>query len=225
MSLHEIPEFHDKTQVYEDRQHAGQVLAGLLRGYQGSDALVLAIPTRGIPIAAALARSLGLPLDVAVVSKITFPWNPEAGYGAVAFDGTVNLHQGLIDDMGLIEPEISKGTRLTRDTVEDLAKLLRGERPFPDLNGRTVLLADEGVASSMTMETAIQALKQSGASSIIVAVTTGYETSLQRVARQVEEVYCPNVRGGWGYEVAQAYLQWAEVTDSEAERIIAEFTA
>jgi len=225
MPLHEVPEFHDKTQVYQDRQHAGQVLAGLLQSYRGGDALVLAVPTRGIPIAAPLAQSLGLPLDVAVVSKITFPWNPEAGYGAVAFDGTVNLHQGLIDDMGLIEPEISKGIRLTRETVEDLAKLLRGERPFPDLNGRTVLLVDEGIASSITMETAIEALKRIGARSIIVAVATGYETSLQRLAREVDEVYCPNVRGGWGYEVAQAYRRWAEVTDSEAARIIAEFTA
>ena len=108
------------------------------------------------------------------------------------------------EDMGLIEPEISKGRRITQQKVDSLVELLRGDQPFPDLRGRTILLVDEGIASSITMETAIAALKRAGASKIIVAVATGYETSLQTLTDQVAEVYCANVRGGWGYDVTTA---------------------
>ena len=79
--LIDIPELRDRNHVFRDRSHAGRLLSQILGEYRHRDALVLAIPAGGIPVAAAVGRCLNLPVDIAVVSKITFPWNTEAGYG------------------------------------------------------------------------------------------------------------------------------------------------
>ena len=228
MPVHDLPELRDKTKVFEDRADAGRMLAqmlGALQELRGSRALVLAIPPGGLPVAASIAESLGLPLDVAAIAKIPFPWNPEAGFGAVAFDGTVKLNQGLISDMGLIEPAISQGKDRALKKVRERAQSLRGTRPFPDLAGRTVVLVDDGLASGMTMETAVEAVKKASPERVIVAVTTGHEAVASRLAKTVQAVYCPNIRGGWGFSLRDAFRHWREVTDREAEEIARRFAS
>jgi len=89
----ELPALHNRLCVFHDRTLAGEVLADMLSTYRGSNALVFGIPAGGVPVAAVIARALALPLDVAVVSKLTLPWNTEAGYGALAFDGTLRLNE------------------------------------------------------------------------------------------------------------------------------------
>jgi putative phosphoribosyl transferase len=225
MPIHDLPEFRDKTRVFEDRSDAARVLAKMIEDLRGSNAVVMAIPTGGVPVAAGIAEDLGLPMDVAVVSKITFPWNPEAGYGAVAFDGTVNLHEGMIFNMGLVETDISQGKQQTLEKVRRRLDAFRGDRPFPDLRERTVVLVDDGLASGMTMETAVEALHRAGAKHVVVAVPTGHEAALQRVSDKVDEVFCANVRGGWGFAVADAYRRWTDVRESEAQEILSRRTA
>jgi putative phosphoribosyl transferase len=225
MSIHDLPDLREQVGVFEDRADAGAVLANMLQPLRGADALVLAIPSGGVPVAAVVAESLDLPLDVAVVSKITFPWNPEAGYGAVAFDGTVRLHEGMIFNMGLVEPDISQGKQQTLDKVQRRLEALRGERPFPPLTGRTVILVDDGLASGMTMETAVEALRKAGVQGIVLAVPTGHEAAVQRLADKVDDVYCPNIRGGWGFAVADAYRHWTDVRENEALEILSHVAA
>ncbi|MEN6305676.1 MAG: phosphoribosyltransferase family protein, partial [Armatimonadia bacterium] len=91
--LHDSPQYRNRLHALADRAEAGRLLAEMLERYRSTEALVLAIPAGGVPVAYEIARTLGLPLDVAVVSKITLPWSTEAGYGAVAWDGTVKLNQ------------------------------------------------------------------------------------------------------------------------------------
>ena len=90
----DLPELRHGIAVFRDRHHGGEILAGMLREYGGSDAIVMAIPAGGVPVAKVVAVKLNLSLDLAVVSKITLPWNPEAGYGAVAFDCLDDLPTG-----------------------------------------------------------------------------------------------------------------------------------
>src|SRR3954468_467653 len=90
-----IPELKDRVEVFADRAHAGRVLAELIRPVAIREPLLLAIPAGGVPVAAAMAHALGWPLDVAVVNKITLPWNTQSGYGAVAFDGSLLLNDAL----------------------------------------------------------------------------------------------------------------------------------
>lgn len=215
----ELPEFRDRVRVFRDRAHAGEILAGMLDEYKSSRILVMAIPAGGIPVAAVLARKLVLPLDVAVVSKITLPWNTEAGYGAVAFDGTIRLNRDLLPRLGLSEQEVEAGKAATTGKVEHRVEKFRGKRPYPDLIREKVILVDDGLASGFTLLVGVEALKKSGAQEITVAVPTGSASAVRRVAMEVDRLYCVNIRGGWSFAVADAYERWTDVSEEEALRI------
>ena len=195
----------------------------MLRGYGGSDAIVMAIPAGGVPVAKVIAVKLNLSLDLAVVSKITLPWNTEAGYGAVAFDGTVRLNDSLVARLGLTDEQIREGTDKTSKKVANRVRNLRGERALPDLSEHRVILVDDGLASGFTMAVAIEALKKAGANSLCVAVPTGHESSIERIASEVDILYCANLRGGWSFAVADAYLRWSDVGEDEVATLLADF--
>jgi putative phosphoribosyl transferase len=212
----QLPELKEREGVFRNRRQAGEVLAGMLDSFRKTNALVLAIPSGGIPVALVIAENLSLPLDVAVVSKITLPWNTEAGYGAVAFDGTMRLNQELLPRLRLSQKEIESGKKKTLEKVGRRVNMFRGDRPFPDLGTRKVLLVDDGLASGFTLLVAVEALRKAGASFLIVAVPTGSHHSILKVSRQVETLYCANIRSGWGFAVASAYQQWTDVEEEEA---------
>jgi putative phosphoribosyl transferase len=212
----ERPELRDRTRVFRNRQHAGEVLADMLNAYRQSAAIVLAIPAGGVPVAAAIAEKLEIALDVAVVSKITLPWNTEAGYGAVAFDKTMRLNEDLVPCLGLNKGQIQQGIGRTTQKVLSRVKRFRGDRPFPDLAKRQAVLVDDGLASGFTMLTAIEALRKAGAQNLSVAVPTGHRSSLPRIASEVEALYCANIRIGFSFAVADAYEEWTDVTEEEA---------
>ena len=216
----DLPQLRNRVRVFRDRADAGGALAGMIESYRESDAIVLAIPAGGVPVAAVIAEHLNLPLDVAVTSKITLPWNPEAGYGAVAFDGTVILNEDLISHMRLTEQEIRQGINRTLQKVQQRVDALRGERPFPELSGRPAILVDDGLASGFTMRTAVEALRKAQAERIVIAVPTGHQGAVQRLAQEVESIYCPNIRSGWTFAVADAYQYWSDVEEKEVEEIL-----
>jgi len=218
----ERPELRDQLRVFRNRVHAGEVLADMLSSYGKTEAIVLAIPAGGVPVAAAMAERLHIPLDVAVVSKITLPWNTEAGYGAVAFDGTMRLNEDLLPRLGLTDGQIQEGIKQTTQKVLRRVKRFRSDRPFPDLTKRQVILVDDGLASGFTMLVAVEALRKAGARQICVASPTGHGSSLPRIASEVEALYCANIRSGFSFAVADAYEQWTDVTEEEAIAIYRE---
>ncbi len=216
----EIPELRDQLGIFRDRAHAGEVLAGMLGLFKNSEAIVLGVPAGGVPVAAAIAKELNLVFDVAVVSKITLPWNTEAGYGAVAFDGSIRLNEKLLPRLGLSEQEIEEGIQKTRQKVTSRVRRLRGQRAFPDLGERPVILVDDGLASGYTLMAGVEALRKAKAIQIIIAVPTGHWGSVEMIAHQVDTVYCSNIRRGWSFAVADAYLGWSDLTDEDVERIL-----
>jgi putative phosphoribosyl transferase len=214
-NVFDLQDLREKTQVFRDRSHAGEVLCGLLQSYQAADGLLLGIPAGGLPVADVIREKLALEMDVAVVSKITLPWNTEAGYGAVSFNGTVRLNQRMLAHAGLSESQIQQGTEKTLQKVRRRIKLLRGQRPFPELHQRPVILVDDGLASGFTMLVAVKSVQKAGACKIAVAVPTGHLDAVQKIAEQVKEVFCPNVRSGMSFAVADAYEHWSDVTEKE----------
>ena len=216
----DLAELRDQVQVFRDRAHAGKILAGMLDLYGNTDAIVLGIPAGGVPVALVIAEHLHLLLDVLVVSKITLPWNSEAGYGAVAFDGSVRLNEKLLPRLGLSEQEIQQGIEKTFGKVTHRAKRLRGKKTFPDLSKQPVILVDDGLASGFTLLVGVESLRKARAGQIILAVPTGHWESVQMMAHQVEAVYCANIRKGWSFAVADAYERWSDVSDEEVVRII-----
>jgi putative phosphoribosyl transferase len=219
----DIPELRDEVYAFADRADAGSTLANMLKTYKNTDAVVLAVPAGGVPVGAVLAQDLSLTLDVLVVSKITLPWNTEAGYGAVAFDGTVRLNERLLPGLGLGEDEIQQGIEETRNKVTRRFTNLRGGKPLPDLSKRPVIVVDDGLASGFTLLVGVEALRKAGASQIMVAVPTGHRNSVQMMADRVEAVYCGNIRHGWSFAVADAYRSWSDVTDEEVMNVLRQF--
>jgi predicted phosphoribosyltransferase len=211
----DLPQLRDKTHVFSDRFHAGDILSDMIQSMADSSGLLLGIPAGGVPVACRIQEKIGLEMDLAVISKITLPWNTEAGYGAVAFDGTVRLNQRMLAHVGLTEAQIQQGTQKTLQKVNRRMKLLRGEKPFPQLNHRTAMLVDDGLASGFTMRVAIESIKNSGAKTITVAVPTGHLESVRKIAEYVDRMFCPNIRSGMTYAVADAYKRWSDVTEDE----------
>ena len=214
-NVFDLPEMRERIHVFIDRNHAGEILGEMLLSFQGSNALLLGIPAGGLPVAAVIQKKIGIELDVAVVSKITLPWDTEAGYGAVAFDGTCRLNQAMLARIRLGEDQVQEGQAKTLKKVNRRVKRLRGDRPFPELTDRMVLLVDDGLASGFTLLVAAEAVKKAGAASITVAVPTGHLESIQKIVEQVNAVYCPNIRSGMRFAVADAYEYWSDVTEEE----------
>ena len=214
-NIFDLPQMREKIHVFKDRKHAGEILGDMLNAFQESNAVLLGIPAGGVPVAVVIREKTGMEFDTAVVSKITLPWNTEAGYGAVAFDGTVRLNEAMLAHIRLSEEQIEAGKEDTLNKVKRRVDILRGGRPFPDLKGRPVLLVDDGLASGFTLMVAAESVKKAGAASITVAVPTGHTESIFRIFEQVDAVYCPNIRSGMRFAVADAYRQWSDVKEAE----------
>jgi len=219
----DLTEMREQTHVFQDRIHAGQVLARMLSTDDEQAGIIMAIPAGGVPVGAVMAEELGFDLDVAVVSKTTLPWNTEAGYGAVAFDGTVKLNEDLIRRVSLTPGDVKKGIEKTTAKVLRRVATLRGRHPFPDLVNRSVILVDDGLASGFTMRVAVSALRNAGADRIIVAVPTGHRHSVEIIAQEVEKLYCANIRGGYSYAVASAYRHWSDVAEEDVVKLMKQF--
>lgn len=219
----ERPDLRDRIRIFRGRDDAGRVIAGMLDQFRATDTLILGIPSGGIPVAVAVAEELHLPLEAAVVSKITLPWNTEAGYGAVAFDGTVRINEELLPHLGLTEKQMAEGLEKTKEKVARRVRRFRGDRPWPPLKGRTAILVDDGLASGFTMLTAVEAVRRLEAEKIVIAVPTGSADRIRKVAREVEALYCANIRAGWGFAVAEAYQRWFDLEEEEAVRMVKEF--
>ncbi len=222
-NLFDIPEFRNKVTVFRDRENAGEILSEMLAEYRNTDAIVFAIPAGGVPVGAVVATELHIPLEVAIVSKITLPWNTEAGYGAVAFDGTVRLNEGMVSRLGLTEKEIEEGIEKTRNKVKNRVASFRSGRSSIQVSGRAVILVDDGIASGFTMMVAVEALQKAGASQIIIAVPTAHLENIQELIRKVDELYCANIRSGWNFAVADAYELWTDVSEEEVTEILKGF--
>jgi predicted phosphoribosyltransferase len=215
---HDLPELREREGVFRDRRHAGEVLAGMLES--AGEGIVFALPAGGLPVAVPMAEKLGLPLDVAVVSKVLLPWDTEAGYGAVAFDGTVRINTDLVRRLSLSRQTVEEGVDETRRKVERRMRLFRGDRPFPDVTGRSVIVVDDGLASGFTMLVALEAMRGRKAGRIVVAVPTAHQGAIDRICREADELYCANVRTGFPFAVAAAYRSWSDVTEEEVLEIL-----
>ena len=217
----DLPELRDRIAVFRDRDHGGIILAKMLAEFADGDATIMAIPAGGVPVAKVMADRLHLPLGLAVVSKITLPWNTEVGYGAVAYDGTVRLNDNLVARLRLTEEQIQQGIDKTLRKVENRVKKLGGIGNLAGFSGQQAIVVDDGLASGFTMSVAIEALRKTGIASLNVAVPTGHESSIERIASEVNTLYCANIRGGYSFAVADAYLKWSDVREEEVATIMA----
>ncbi len=186
----------------------------MLEGRLPAGSRILAIPAGGVPVAAAIASALGLPLDVAVVSKVTPSWNTEVGYGAVAFDGRVRIDARRQAALGVDEADRKRDVDRALAKVRRRVRILRAGRGTLVPPGDTVILVDDGLASGITLATAVEAVRAAGAGQVIVAIPTGHEDAIVRIAGIADQVHCANVRSGRTFAVADAYQAWMDLDDA-----------
>ncbi len=210
----------NKHYVFRDRIDAGEKVAGMLKKLKLFNPIVLAIPAGGVPVGVTIAKKLGMDFDLAIVRKILIPWNTEAGYGAVAWDGTVLLNEPLIRMLGLTEEDVRNGVKTTVEIVKRRVKLLRGDKPL-EISGRDVILVDDGLASGFTMLATVKAVKKFKPKRIIVAVPTSSMTALKLLENEVDIIVVANLRDEPIYAVADAYMEWRDISEEEALKMLA----
>jgi predicted phosphoribosyltransferase len=201
--------------MFRNRTDAGRRLADLLDDHDVRADVVLAIPRGGLPVGRAVADGLGVPLDVVAARKIGAPWNPELAVGAVASDGTVWLNESMLDDLDVSESYLEERTDVEHDAAREKVERYRADRPPLELDGKTVVIVDDGVATGATTIACIRQVRDAGAERVILAVPVAPPDTVERLRREADEVVCVETPPHFG-AVGQFYDSFRQVSDEEA---------
>ncbi|MBZ9559853.1 MULTISPECIES: phosphoribosyltransferase family protein [unclassified Modicisalibacter] len=204
-----------------DRRDAGERLAKRLRGSVDASALVLGLPRGGVPVAAEIARALGAELDVMVVRKLGVPGHEEFAMGAIASGGVQVLDEPLIHRLGLDDRALHTVVAREQRELERRERVFRGERPYPSLAGRQVILVDDGIATGATMRAAIRAVRRLGAEHCILAVPVAAPDSLEALRPEVDRVECLAAPADFS-AVGQWYRHFDQTGDDEVRACLRE---
>jgi len=206
--------------VFNDRAEAGRVLAEQLRHYAGRpDVIVLALPRGGVPVAYEVARALHAPLDIFVVRKLGIPGHEELAMGAVATGGVRVLNDQVVKGLSIPGFVIDAVANWELLELERRERLYRGNRPPPEVRGKTVILVDDGLATGSTMLAAVQALRKLGPASIVVAVPVASPDTCQLLKEYVDETVCPATPEPF-YAVGLWYRDFSQTTDEEVRELL-----
>lgn len=198
--------------MFADRKDAGEQLATALADYKGEEVVVLAIPRGGVEVGYRVAKGLDADFSLVIVRKLPFPSNPEAGFGAVAEDGsTVIIERAAY---GLPRNTIERIVEFQREEVQRRIRVLRSGASLPDLTGKTVILVDDGIAMGSTMRAAIKLCKNQGAGRVVVAVPVTGERAAREIGVLVDEIVVLE-KPPFFRAVAQVYRNWYDVSDQE----------
>lgn len=217
------PAYRNRVSVFRDRFEAGKILSqDLVEFADNKNVIVLAVPAGGVPVGYIIAKELRVSMDVIVVRKVQIPWAPEAGFGAVTWDDKVFLNEGLVEQLGLKEQDIQTAIAETKKNIQDRLKRFRGKVPTPELEGKTVILVDDGLASGFTMLAAARSVRDGSPQKIVVAVPTASLGAIELLTSEVDKIVCLNIRSGSSFAVADAYVNWYDLTDEEVQKILIE---
>ena len=217
----EEPAYRERTFIFRDRFHAGKILAEKLQKYVIKGKIVLlAVPAGGAHVGYIIAKEFGISLDVIVVRKVQIPWNPEAGFGALSWDGETVLNERLIRHLDLNEKMIDESISKTRKSLQERLRKYRGDKPMPDFLRKVVILVDDGLASGYTMLAAVRSIRKKEHESIIVAVPTASIGAIELLTSEVDMIVCLNIRSGPIFAVADAYKNWYDLTDEDVIEIL-----
>ncbi|HEX6928052.1 MAG TPA: phosphoribosyltransferase [Gammaproteobacteria bacterium] len=207
---------------FADRSDAGRRLAQQLREYaERDDVLVFGLPRGGVPVAAQVADALGAPLEVMVVRKLGLPAQPELAMGAIASGGAYVVNPHVIEQTGATDAQLQAAIDRERKELERRERAYRGERPFPDVSGRTVIVVDDGLATGATMRAAVQALRQYGPSEIVVAVPVAPPHVQDSTLREADR-FIALLQPTPFYAVGQWYRDFDQTQDEEVTRLMKE---
>lgn len=205
---------------FRNRREAGHRLAAELRGYaHRPDVIVLALPRGGVPVGYEIARELGVPLDVFVVRKLGVPWHDELAMGAIASGGVQVLNRALMRIAHVSDAQLEQVVAAERGELERRERLYRGDRAFPDLRGKTVILVDDGLATGATVSAAITALRMEGPTRIVVAVPVAASQVCDAFRDVADEIICAETPEPF-HSVGMWYDDFSQTTDDEVHQLL-----
>jgi predicted phosphoribosyltransferase len=206
--------------VFVDRRDAGRRLADKLTAYADRpDLVVLALPRGGVPVAAEVARALGAPLDVFVVRKLGAPGAEELAMGAVASGGVRVLNDDVVRGLGIASEVIDAVTAAEQRELVRRERVYRGDRPPPDVKGRTAILVDDGLATGASMLAAIAALRRLEPAHITVAVPTASRDTCEALRAHVDDVVCAITPEPF-HAVGLWYEDFSQTSDDEVRGLL-----
>jgi predicted phosphoribosyltransferase len=183
--------------------------------------MVLGIPMGGIPLASEVAKKLACPMDVVIVRKIQVPGNTESGFGAMTEENDIFYNNVLISGLRLNEKQIQEQSDKVRGELAERREKLRQGRPFPDIQGKTVILVDDGLASGFTMKASIHLCKKRKAAKTLVTVPTAPLRTVQELYDVFSaDIFCANIREGMSFAVADAYKNWHDLSENEIMHLL-----
>lgn len=212
---------------FRNRSEAGKQLALKLSPYTGDpNVVVLALPRGGVPVAYEVARALGVPFDVFLVRKIGVPGNPELAMGAIASGGVRVLNDDVVNYLHISEDAINEVAQHEQRELERRERLYRGNRPIPNLRGKTVILVDDGLATGATMKAAVAALRKAHPARIIVAVPVAARTTCEAFETMADDIICTCDRTYEPfYAVGLWYDEFQQTTDAEVRSLLEQANA
>jgi predicted phosphoribosyltransferase len=210
------------AQRFRDRTEAGRLLAEKLAAYaHRPDVIVLALPRGGVPVAYEVARALGATLDVFLVRKLGLPGHEELAMGAIASGGVRVLNDQVVHALRIPDHVIDAVAAWENQELVRRERLYRGERPPPDVRGRTVILIDDGLATGATMLAAVKALRQLQPAHIVVAVPTAAPDTCEMLRAEVDEIICAITPEPF-HAVGLWYEDFPQTTDEEVRELLAQ---
>ena len=207
--------------LFRDRSDAGRKLAAALSGYAGGgDVLVLGLPRGGVPVAYEVAQALRAPLDVFIVRKLGFPSQPELAMGAVASGGVLVLNDDVVRQLDVPQSVIDRVAAAEQIEIERRERSYRGGRPAPSVEGKTVILIDDGLATGSTMRAAARAERKLNPARIVIAVPLAAATTREVLRREADEIVCLATPEPF-FAVGQWYANFEQTSDEEVRELLA----
>jgi putative phosphoribosyl transferase len=205
-----------RSRKFHDRREAGRALAERLVARYGDDEgiVVLALPRGGVPIAAEVAHALRAPLDVLTVRKLGAPFNPEYAIGAIASGGSVVYHERMIEALGMCETDVEEIVAREHAELIRRERLYRGGRAPLALEGKTVILVDDGMATGATMEAAVRSARQASALRVVAAAPTASQDAVDVLSHTADAVEVLDVPEPY-HSVGCWYLNFPQLRDEE----------
>ena len=195
--------------IFQNRIEAGLLLADKLKNYQAGTGLVLAIPRGGVPVAYAVAKELGLPIELILTKKIGHPTNKEYAIGAASLTDYFTIpHENVTEEY--IQAEIVR----IRTRLKEMYKIFMVDQQPADLQGKTVIIIDDGIATGNTLLGTIQLLRKSKPGKMIIAVPVASRSAVNKLAKEVDEIVVVYVPDQF-YGVGAFYEDFEQVTDEE----------
>lgn len=206
---------------FKDRAHAGKLLAERLSDYAGRpDVLVLALPRGGVPVGFAVAQELGVEFDVMLVRKLGMPGHEEYAMGAIGAGGVRVIQAGLVES-GLVSREaIEEASERETAEIARRDRQYRAGRPPPHIEGRTVIIVDDGIATGATLRAAVEVVKKSKPARLVVAAPVGAPDSVVALEAEVDDMVCLATPFGF-HAVSQWYCHFDQTSDAEVQDLLA----